>query len=89
MKRQVLSEFTECFNGGARNPSLENKEVISLRCRLSVSQTEDGKMKVEPGMFMKLNGLKNDLGKNRECYRKISHLSPRTGNVIETKGDSR
>ena len=68
--------------------SLKNKEVVNFRYRLSKSRLVDSKMKVEPGMLMKINGLKNGLGKNLECYRKISHLSPRTGNVIETKGES-
>jgi hypothetical protein len=34
MKNQVLSQFSKFFDGRGRNPSLENKEVANLQCRL-------------------------------------------------------
>jgi hypothetical protein len=46
MKKQAISEFSGLFDGGARNPFLENKEVVSTFCRLSMSKNRDRKIKV-------------------------------------------
>ncbi|MGO8736028.1 MAG: hypothetical protein ACLQVM_24905 [Terriglobia bacterium] len=46
MKKQELSEFSGLFDGGGRNPTLENKAVASLQCRLSKSRRVERKMKV-------------------------------------------
>jgi len=65
-----------------KNPIIENKGVASALSRLSKREKSYRKMKVEPGMLMKIKGVKNRpaeepemlmktklvIAANRECY---------------------
>jgi hypothetical protein len=48
---------------------IENKGVDKIDSRLANARKHDAKTKVYPRMLMKINGLRNGLGKNPECYR--------------------
>jgi hypothetical protein len=52
-----------------KNQAIENNGVAKAHSRLDNERKQHAKMKVYPRMLMKINGLRNDLVKNRECYR--------------------
>ena len=52
-----------------KNQAIENNGVANTFTRLSNEEKPYAKMKVYPGMLMKINVFKNGFGNNRECYR--------------------
>ncbi len=52
-----------------KNQAVENNGVANTFTRLSNEKKPYTKMKVYPGMLMKINVFKNGFGNNRECYR--------------------
>jgi len=69
MKIQPISERNRKSMAAAKIKRLKINGVEKTCSSLLHEGKPYTKMKVEPGMLMKIKGLKNGFGKNLECYR--------------------
>jgi hypothetical protein len=70
-----------------KNQVIENKSVNQFTCRLSKRERQEGKMKVYPGMLLKIKDRFSTILAAAGMLMKNKNLTLPCGNIDERKGD--